>query len=622
MTFREKPISKLYAFALAAVFALTLAGCGGGGGTAAVEEEPPPMPTPQEMCESDGGRYNADGTCTSAEDLATEREANALAAAKAAAMTAYEAAKTALAAVTDDASHDMDSYGKAEEAVAEAKAANAVAQAATTSAAAEDAQALAETAQANAEMYAGMVTAAATKAAARVAQEAENKVAGTKGTAIAAEGTQTTDAGLGGSDAPAPTAGQVAGEYNLDIKHDGGQVVTITIEGATEDDNEVIMANDMGMHVRTHDADDDGNVMEEVVVVRTDIEAPKAVEFAKFEVMAADGTVTTPQELNVSTDTTNDTPTATNEALGIVGGNLGMVKASAFTAPAGTVGTTVLSFQQAVADDASTTDVDESRDAAELAGTFNGSMGTYKCNATAACTVTVNAMGVVSAVSNDSDWVFIPATGATTDQPDYDYYHYGFWLKKTTDEDGVLTYNEVETFAGSSVNASGDVATVTGSATYEGGAVGVYVKNVYNSDRTLDVATSGHFTADVSLTATFGQVNNAAGTGTIAPDKLNTLTGTIDNFALSGGEDNDWSVALQSDGDPNAAGIQADSDGTMAGTAKGGDGDGSFTAIYHGSLTAAADGTIPKPGSVVGEFNAGFTDGTVAGAFGARRVDN
>ena len=41
MMFRDKSISKLYAYALAAVFALTLAGCGGsGGGTAAAPEEP------------------------------------------------------------------------------------------------------------------------------------------------------------------------------------------------------------------------------------------------------------------------------------------------------------------------------------------------------------------------------------------------------------------------------------------------------------------------------------------------------------------------------------------------------------------------------------------------------
>ena len=38
-----------------------------------------------------------------------------------------------------------------------------------------------------------------------------------------------------------------------------------------------------------------------------------------------------------------------------------------------------------------------------------------------------------------------------------------------------------------------------GSASYAGGATGVYVKNVHNSDATIDTATSGHFTADASL---------------------------------------------------------------------------------------------------------------------------
>ena len=40
MMFRDKSISKFYTYALAAVFALTLAGCGGsGGGSAAMDED-------------------------------------------------------------------------------------------------------------------------------------------------------------------------------------------------------------------------------------------------------------------------------------------------------------------------------------------------------------------------------------------------------------------------------------------------------------------------------------------------------------------------------------------------------------------------------------------------------
>ena len=63
------------------------------------------------------------------------------------------------------------------------------------------------------------------------------------------------------------------------------------------------------------------------------------------------------------------------------------------------------------------------------------------------CTVTVDGDGAVTAIS-DGDWVFTPDEGATSDVADADYLHYGFWLRRTTDEDGVLTYNEVETFAG------------------------------------------------------------------------------------------------------------------------------------------------------------------------------
>ena len=578
MTFREKPTNRLYAFALAAVFAVALAGCGGGGGSAG----------------------NGDGDAMTTPE---PTEAQKLAAAKTAAMRAYEAAKTALAAVMDDASHDMDSYGKAEEALGEAKAANAVAQAATTSAAAEDAQAIVEAARDNVVTYAGMVTAAATKAAERVGQEAKNKEAGTKETAIAAEADQATDAGLGGSAVTA--TGNAEGAYNLAVKRDRtGTTVTVTVEGATDADDEKFMqAMDLGggltMHTRAMEADDDGDVMEEVVVVRTDIEAPTATAFAMVAGQALNA-----RDLDDDVDADGDgTPDNDFTALTITAGNLAKIMSPAFAAATGDTVTHTFDF------DDDMTDEDE---ADEAAGAYNGAMGTYRCDGGVDCTVTLDGDGEVTAIS--PGWVFTPAAGATSDVPDADHLHYGFWLKKTTDEDGVLTYNEVETFAGSSVAASGDVSAVSGSATYEGGAVGVYVKNVYKPDRTLDVATSGHFTADVSLTATFGQLDNAAGIGTIAPNLLNTVSGTIGNFMLSGGEENEWGVALQ--------GTITPGDGTASGTAKGGEGDGSFSATFHGSVTAAADGTVPRPGSVVGEFNAGFTDGSVAGAFGARKTDD
>ena len=165
-------------------------------------------------------------------------------------------------------------------------------------------------------------------------------------------------------------------------------------------------------------------------------------------------------------------------------------------------------------------------------------------------------------------WIFTPDPGAKSYVADADYLHYGFWLMKTTDADGAITYDEVQTFAGSSILVSGDVTAVAGTAEYNGGATGVYVKNVYNPDRTIESATSGFFTANVNLMAYFGGPS-------ISEDLEDSVTGTIDKFVLQHGEDNMWSVVLDGDIIPDAA--------TASGTADGGGGDpGSFNATFHG----------------------------------------
>ena len=84
MMFREKSISKYYAFALAAVFSLTLAGCGGSGGGGAMmdmdEEMPPvvvdpvdpvdPEPTPEEIAAEEAGRSSEADALTAAQEAA------------------------------------------------------------------------------------------------------------------------------------------------------------------------------------------------------------------------------------------------------------------------------------------------------------------------------------------------------------------------------------------------------------------------------------------------------------------------------------------------------------------------------------------------------------------------
>ena len=138
---------------------------------------------------------------------------------------------------------------------------------------------------------------------------------GTAGT----DGEGGADAGLGGSSATA--TGNAEGAYNLAIARDRmATTVTVTVEGATDaDDEKFVQAMDLGggttMHTRTMDADDNGNVVEEVAMVTTDIQAPRGVEFAKFEVVTVSDdqtttTTTTPQALNAEADGTTDDNTA------------------------------------------------------------------------------------------------------------------------------------------------------------------------------------------------------------------------------------------------------------------------------------------------------------------------
>ena len=306
-----------------------------------------------------------------------------------------------------------------------------------------------------------------------------------------------------------------------------------------------------------------------------------------------------------------------DQSLEIDAGNLAMISTDGITA----TGAGEITVPRAVEDDAGTMDVDETVAAFETDATFDGASGTLMCAATSGngCTVTLDGDGDITAFG--TDWIFTPDADVTVDVADADYLHYGFWLQRTTDEDGATTYNEVQTFAGSSVADTGSVASVTGSATYEGGAAGVYVKNVFTSDGDIDTATSGHFTADAELTAYFGQTVNDTGTpdvneaDQIAPALLNTLTGTIDNFNLSGGEDNAWAVSLQ-----GARSNIDTGDGTASGMAQGGGMGVPWTATFHGPNEDAGNAPI-QPHSVTGEFGANFSNGSVAGGFGARKQD-
>ena len=234
----------------------------------------------------------------------------------------------------------------------------------------------------------------------------------------------------------------------------------IKVEG--EDDFTHVMGP---MYTLVHDADDDGNVVQEIVLVDHTITAPKARSFESQH------------PLDLSTDTTNDgvenqADDDTFEAL-LVGDTattapapevLKLVMSDAFVAGAGT--TTDLAFDSD--DDGSNT----KNEAYEASGTYDGASGTYQCNAASGtdCTVqlTRDAKGKVSITLMSSGWIFTPDEKAKVYVVDTEYASYGVWLKRTTDADGVLTYNMVDTFA-MGTEATVAVTEVDGTASYKAG---------------------------------------------------------------------------------------------------------------------------------------------------------
>ena len=578
MKVREKPINKLYAFALAAVFAIVLAGCGGGGGGAADTTEPPaPMPTPQEMCEGDGGRWNADDTCTTAEELAAI-EAQALSDAKA-------AAQAALDALADISGSDVPNYTRASDA-------NDRAQAATTSQEAE-------AALADVQKYAAMVVAAkqaeddaaaeaARLAAEKAARAAVTKVANTKKTAIATEADSNTtparpfDAGGPIADG-APSNADATTRYELSISHkSGASAVSVRDETNLMDADpkfsSVARFGDGQMLVR-----DNSGTSREIIVIHTDIEAPTATPFGRVHTLNANNDPdTTAEDFRSLTIATGGT-LATDIALGDI--DLGV---------------------PAPGDDATSTKTFAQDDAATPAnegmhrGRFDGAMGTYLCNA-ADCSVTVDDEGTATALAGT--WEFTPDAGVTIDVADTNYLYYGFWLDTTTKDGAVTSYDAVQTFAGSGLPASNKTLdTVTGSAEYTGGATGVYVHEVAKADGTNDYSTSGRFTADVYMHVHFdGTTNRIA----------NSMRGSISNFELEHGEEQNWNVDLRA--------VVNSTFSLDTGSASGMRGDtGSLTGQFH---SASGEEATDAPAAIVGEFNANFVNGSAAGAYGARLDD-
>ena len=281
--------------------------------------------------------------------------------------------------------------------------------------------------------------------------------------------------------------------------------------------------------------------------------------------------------------------------------------------------------------------------------------GTFTCvgPGTPVCALTVNADGQLTGVVGDGTLVFHSAPDTDGDNdgaPDngqgiltavvpadaqMDYLVFGVWLQ----EDGDATDGAQPEFGAFAAGGTTAVAAVeiTGTATYNGSATGVYT-----AGESVD-----YFQGDATLTAKFG----APGTATdpeAADDEAGTITGMIDNIVAGGVAMSDV-IRLNDDGTP-ADGNITNADGTFSGDARMGAAmtvDAVATYTYNGTWSGqfyngTADDTTTTdvneshvaPGSVAGTFGVTGTDdmGTAddmtddvtrsyVGAFGAHKDD-
>ena len=263
----------------------------------------------------------------------------------------------------------------------------------------------------------------------------------------------------------------------------------------------------------------------------------------------------------------------------------------------------------------------------EIRGSYWGVAGTYRCTYGGnACTVTKAAEGYTlgggTTAADTNAWTFIPDNpeDRVTSRPDTVYPIYGWWQHEAPD--GTTHVSAVTGYRGSTPAQQAEIANLStndnvaladgvdlnGTATYKGGAAGMYAISAgANND-------AGHFTADVELTATFkgGVAFSTDPTVRVLDHKI---TGTIDNFMGNDGMSRDWSVALKEDSITNVGTwpeFTADAIKTiwsMGGTAAGEAGE------WGGRLYKQNDGGVPTVGT--GTFHSEYENiGRMVGAFG------
>ena len=230
-------------------------------------------------------------------------------------------------------------------------------------------------------------------------------------------------------------------------------------------------------------------------------------------------------------------------------------------------------------------------------GAYAGASGTYFCTG-ADCAASATTAGVE--LSGGGGWTFVPDDGAMVVRKDSSYTHFGWWLSTTAAAPSGVDLVHGGGF-GADNGLSSDFDDIEGTASYKGYAAGKYAMSS-PGEGSYD---AGHFVADASLTANFGDENTEG-----------MLSGTIDNF-VANDTPRDWSVDLaETTLAAGAVASTAEATWTLASETVA-DANGTWEAQMHGGGGAKDDGV---PTDVSGAFQAGYsTVGSILGAFGATR---
>ena len=396
-----------------------------------------------------------------------------------------------------------------------------------------------------------------------------------------------------------------------------GVKITVTDPDETADaiDDDPLAESDEYVHTISgwagakHERSDEDGV-EEVVTTYVNIDPASNEEFDEYYSVEDASSRTGVNGADADGELTLDTDPDDVAAAA----KLGLYSAASFP----TAGDQIKSY--ATEDDTDTEGVDES-DESMFSGSFHGIPGAYSCTGT--CTATADKNGLLMTLGGT--WTFDPddpgegkmhlVYGVTADP---DHLHFGYWLKTTPGEDDDPTTYAFQAFSGGAMafdeNNMGTSASaqVYGQAEYSGDAAGVYVRKTLRPDGTLAKASTGEFTADANLTAYFGGDD-------VRASKHYTIEGTVTDFRDGQTRFADWTVKLDpSDSFGGANNFTGDTTGSE------GVDEGSWSGTFYGPSELTADttddgGARMQPSGVAGEFNAHFTNGHVAGAYGATK---